>query len=498
MSKYDDYKVLRNNVRKFNAMSIILTCIRKLHEISKKPIHEETAYLPWELLYLTKIAFLEGGKNGEKEAGIINVNGMLNQLKNLGSESSFLSEKTTGGLRKFMRMLAFQQFWVQRGLSNYDLARQVLIFNNCTAWSAEFEAITGIPMRTYLQLLVASWTRFLTPENHISLTQGWFAPLGYPAATINSFLNTVSLPFDETVGFVQKHYEKTDDKLLQLTEQTPLKQYPFLHVGPEYYCYSPYVLQDRAKNVIYDLLKATHANNFTQSFGELFEAYIYRLLDQLGGIRYIKEEQLKRIFPRRRVCDAIVEVGDMIILLEIKGVEMHPYSQINPTNAVMTQMLKTNIIKSFEQLYEVANMLNNCEEGQNIKQDKEVLALVVTYKEMYLSDGKDTWDEFLAEPLQAYIDEKNLDMGFLRLECIHFASVSTFEKLIKVLLAGGNLPAILRRAVAENKDPQTKKFLLDMHLSQHEQADINLLQEVFDTLTTELEDRVKQVDGARH
>ena len=73
MSKYNDYKVLRNKVRKFTALSIIFICIKKLHEISKKPVFEETAYLPWELLYLIKIGFLEGGKNGEKVAVINDV-----------------------------------------------------------------------------------------------------------------------------------------------------------------------------------------------------------------------------------------------------------------------------------------------------------------------------------------------------------------------------------------------------------------------------------------
>ncbi len=491
MSKYDEYKVLRNKVRNFTAISIIFICIKKLHEISKRPVFEETAYLPWELLYLIKIGFLEGGKNGGKVAVINDINKMLNQLKELGSESPFLGSGTAGGIRKFMRTLAFQQFWTQRGLSNYDLARQVIIFNDCQAWNDEFEAITGMPIRTFLLLLVASWTRFLEKSNPINLTPNWFAPLGYPVETIDSFLATVSLPFDATVDYLEKHYEKTEDKLLQLTEQTPLKQYPFLQVGSDYYCYSPYVLQDRAKNVIYDLLKARHTNNFTQSFGELFEQYIYRLLDECGA-KYIKEESLKKIFPRKRVCDAIVEVGDILILLEIKGVEMHPYSQINPTNAVMTQMLKTNIIKSFEQLYEVANLLHNSGAGDNIRGNKELFALVVTYKEMYLSDGKDVWDEFLAEPLQEYIDDKKLDMNFLQLERIHFASVATFENIIKILLAGGNLPAILNKAVEDNKEPKTKKYLLDMHLSPHERVEIPLLQKIFDALCMELENRVKK------
>jgi hypothetical protein len=110
MSSFEDYKVLRNKVWKIELLSLVLQCIKKLHEISKKAVHENGGYTPWNLLYLVKIAFLEGGKNGSKAATIGDVNTALNQIIHLGDECRFLyGEK--GGLRKFMRTLAFQQFW---------------------------------------------------------------------------------------------------------------------------------------------------------------------------------------------------------------------------------------------------------------------------------------------------------------------------------------------------------------------------------------------------
>ncbi len=205
-------------------------------------------------------------------------------------------------------------------------------------------------------------------------------------------------------------------------------------------------------------------------------------------IPYIPEVRLKEIFKNKRVCDAVLELEDALVLIEVKGIEMHPYAQINPTNAVLTSQLKTNIVKSFEQIYEVGNLLNNTDEGRAILKGKEVFAIVVTYKEMYLSDGQDLWDEFLAEPLQEYISAKNLDMKCVPLRNIFFASVNSFEGLIKVIIANGDIISkVFKKAAEENSDPMKKKYLFEMHLGSYQQAPIPILEEIFDNVTGELE-----------
>lgn len=488
MSSFDDYKVLRNKVRKFQTLSIVLPCIEKLHEISKKAVHENGGYTPWNLLYLIKIAFLEGGRNGNKVAMIGDINTALNHIIELGNESRFLNGEK-GGIRKFMRTLAFQQFWFQRGIRSSDMARQLIIFDGSAAADLNemFLAITGLQIRTILQMLIAAWSGFIDGSGRTQISKEWFRPLGCSEETLESFFRLVSLSAEETREFFERHYENTEDKLLQLTEQTPLKQYPFLNIEDKYFCYSPYVLQEKIKHAIYDILKETHRDKFTQAFGVLFENYIYRLMDE-NKIYYISETQLKYIFKNKRVCDAVLELDDALVFIEIKGVEMHPYAKINPTNAFLTQQLKTNIVKSFEQIYEVANLLNTTEEGRDILKGREIFAIVVTYKEMYLSDGQDLWDEFLAEPLQEYVASKNLDLTHIPLKNILFASVRSFEELVKVVIANGNIISqVLKKAVEENSDPKTKKYLFEMHLDSYKQSPIPFLEEVFDNVTGELE-----------
>lgn len=491
MSTFEDYKKVRNKVRKFEPLSIVLPSIQKLHETSKRPPNEYGGYTPWNLLYLIKIAFLEAGKNGSKIATMRDINNTLNKIIDLGDGNRFLNGKM-GGLRKFMRMLAFQQFWFQRPITSDDLARQFLIFNRESAarWNEEFYQITGLPLRTFLQMLMAVLAGFIENSSRIYITKTWFSPLGLDEDTIESFFRLVSLNFEKTKEFFEYHYKNTDNKMLQLTEQTPLKGYPFLKIRGEYFCYSPHVLQEKIKHTVYDTLKSKHGRDFTQSFGEIFESYIYRLMDECE-ISYMPESKFKDLFPRKRVCDAVIELDDAMILVEIKGIEMHPYAQINPTNAVLTKQLKTNIIKSFEQIYEVGNLLSYTDKGREILQNREIFALVITYKEMYLSDGQDLWDEFISDPLQKYATEKKLDIGCIPLKNILFLSVNSFEELLKVVVANGNIISrIIKKAVKNNSVPETKKFLFEMHLDDYEKKSISLLEKTFDEVTGELEEKL--------
>jgi len=488
MASFEEYKILRNKIRNYDPLSIVLPCITKLHEISKKAVYENRGYYPWGLLYLIKIAFLEGGKNGNRAATIGNINSALNYINELANESRFLNGEK-GGARKFMRTLAFQQFWFQRPITSSDLARQLLIFDGDAAdkLNEEFLAVTGLEIKSLLQMLVSAWSGFIDGSGRNYITKGWFAPLGYSEEVIESFFCLVALSVEDTKQFFERHYKNTEDKLLQLTEQTPLKQYPFLRVNDKYYCYSPYVLQEKIKHAIYDKLKDVQGSDFTQAFGVIFENYINRLMDE-NNLSYIPEARLKEVFVKKRVCDAVLELDDAVVLIEVKGVEMHPYAQINPTNAVLTTQLKTNIIKSFEQIYEIGHLLKNTDEGRAILKDKALFAIVVTYKEMYLSDGQDLWDEFLAEPLEAYISAKNIDSRCISLRNIFFASVKSFEELIKVVIANGNIISeVLNKAAEDNSDPMKKKYLFDMHLGSYAQAPIPVLEGIFDQVTGELE-----------
>lgn len=485
MSAYDDYKTLRNKVRKFSAISMVSLCITKLHEIAKINLTESPDYLPWELLFILKIAFIEGGTNGTKTATMTDVNKLLNQMKALPTHEVFF-DGTITGIYKYFRIMSFQQFIFQDKLASYDISRQIVIYKEASdRLKQSFQNITGMSISSYLQFLIALWVSFCMKLDAQYITKDKFKEIG-SNQQIDSFFDSISLDLTEVKDYLIHHYSLTENKLLQVTEQSPLKKLPLVLADNKYYCYSPHLLQHRITHIIYDLLKEKDGQVFTHEFGALFENYIYKLMGTTG-LNYKVEDELKQLFPDKRVCDALIKLDDIIVLLEIKGVEMHPSAQINPTNAIMTQQLQTSIVKSFEQLYDFTYTLHNTPEGRIICDGKNVYAIVITYKEMYLSNGEDLWNEFLAGPLLDYIGRKGLNKDLLPPQNILFSSVKSFEFLTKILIQDNSvLSGLIQKVVQDNSDPSTKKHLFDMYLSKYEGKPIQFLDDVYHDIFEEL------------
>src|SRR4030066_1632608 len=98
MENYETYKIIRNKVRKYNAVSIVLKCIEKLHYLYRKPIGLERGLLPWELLLLTKIAIIEDGNGiNDRIANDNDIASLLNCIKDLNKSNKLLLDGSPHG-----------------------------------------------------------------------------------------------------------------------------------------------------------------------------------------------------------------------------------------------------------------------------------------------------------------------------------------------------------------------------------------------------------------
>jgi hypothetical protein len=161
---YHIYKPLRNQIKKFDPESVILQCISKIHEISKKPIYENTGYLPWELLFLIKFVALDGEIGVGRKADVHTLPTLLNLIKdNIGNCTKFIDQGEPSGMNKFMRRIAFQQFCFQFGPNKADFGRQIFLFKN-VEWKypirGKFKEITGVDIEDFLEISFAIWSIF--------------------------------------------------------------------------------------------------------------------------------------------------------------------------------------------------------------------------------------------------------------------------------------------------------------------------------------------------
>jgi hypothetical protein len=487
MDNYDTYKVIRNKVRKYVPSSIITKCIDKLHEIYKKPIHENVGYLPWEILLLIKIAFIEDGNGSHDKIATDNDIALtINVIKDESKHNKFLRTTSPHGIYKFLRMTAFQQFWLQDKTSGFDIGRQLVLFDD-DDWGypirERFLSLTGLEISVYFELLITTWTAFEVDNNRKFIEPKWFGLIEkhYGAAVIRTYLSNISLSYQDTKEYLLNVFNESKDFHEQFYEKTPLVKYPILNINDKYICYSPHVLSEKIKDFLYDTLKTNDPSEFPREFGIKFEKYIRKCLDY-ASIKYFGEIDLGYMFPDTKKCDFIIINDRCTVLLEVKGIEMSPVIRVNPTDEILSSLLKNSVIKAIKQIYSTVNNLNS-EKGKGIVNSGNLYAIILTYKELYLGTGRDAWDEFIYDAVKDYIAEEGVDTTNLPPDHIFFISIESFEKLISVCKGDINKwYEIFSNAVDSNSVGVTKKFTFGLHLEKYQYAPLPFIKSAADTL----------------
>lgn len=487
MENYETYKIIRNKVRKYNALSIVLKCIEKLHYLYRKPIGLERGLIPWELLLLTKIATIEDGNGAnDRIADDNDIAHLLNCIKDLTKSNKFLSDKSLHGIYKFLRMTAFQQFWLQEKVTGRDLGCQLLLFSS-DDWDypikEKFVELLGLDIDAYFQLLIATWVAFEEKQIRLFIDSNWFSPIegAFEPNAIKIYLSHVSRSYNLTKVYLEELFKESKDFLYQIYEQTPLKKYPLLEINGRYYCYSPNVMNEKMRNFVYDTMKDGDPTRFPMAFGKKFEEYADRCI-QYSRVKYYSERDLINMFPGEKVSDFVIVPEDCAVVVEAKAVEMSPVPRVDPTDEKLNDFLKNSIIKAIKQIYSMSKNLRS-PQGIETKQADNIYAMIITYKELYLGAGKDAWDEFIQDAVREYIECEGIDINKLLPERIFFVTIDTFEKMVYICRENQNMwNEILSAVVKANLGVRGKKFTFDMHLIKYQVEPLPFVKEEADRL----------------
>ena len=119
----------------------------------------------------------------------------------------------------------------------------------------------------------------------------------------------------------------------------------------------------------------TFKGQFTSEFGDRIEKYIKLGLDE-ANIDYEGESQLKEKLKdeKNKVVDYLIE-GQ--VMIECKGVEMHPMPRIAPNRENLSNYFKNSILKALTQ--QVVNISQKLELPKD-----QIYIIIVTYKEFKL------------------------------------------------------------------------------------------------------------------
>jgi hypothetical protein len=218
----------------------------------------------------------------------------------------------------------------------HKMARTALMMTNVLERNSElilqfdvaglFQEITGVPLRTYLSLILSVATKKLSEQRQAEMLPPpfqidgqWFRETIVAQAELAAFLNDVSSTPDQlTKDTKATHTHVSDFRCFAAT--------PLIHILDQYIPVDFDFLIDKAySGIFWKLLGSLHGqkeqSRFIAFWGSVFEEYANWVLED--SVREPSNRFLKdpRYFddPSAQVCDAIIVSGSSACFLEYKG-----------------------------------------------------------------------------------------------------------------------------------------------------------------------------------
>lgn len=466
------FEQLETLISNYNPEHLIYFAIKKNYQLFyNRKNNLIRKYLPWNLLLLIKMAYAFGGKlqkNDLREDRFEYMSLLLNNIYTGGGETLIVD----GGVNKFMRQMAFQQFWLQtKYFDVMAVGRQIEVFSidkNKQMYEAWFLQATNLTIDDFMSIAVVLAHIMATQEGkdfyYVNVNTIQIILKGMPTIKIETFYNLLSLDFNEAAKFCLDKYSKRPFGL-QLFENSPLKRFPFLNEKNIFYAYSPVLYFQAINTIIYDLLKEKFGDKFTDKFGDSMEAYAHKLLNHFN-YEFLSENDLKKI-KSGNVVDFLLKDSEATVLVEIKASQLQVQAQLKPLTDIMLNSLRTNVIKAVYQSIEVANFVKTTTHDKLTSTSKtNFFSIVVTYKDFYLGNGKSVWKEFMERAMQT-LYPNTTDFPILA-ENIFYISLEEFEQLVAI--SGGStkrIIEILSKARDDNYQVSSAKFNFQQHLDEY-------------------------------
>lgn len=472
----------------------------KLHEIENKHITEWGGWLPWNLVLLIKWSVEYGGKQyPTREATETVITKLMNLINELPSENVFLKDNGIGGVQKFVRTTAFQQFWYQKRLNSWELSRQYLLFCEIPPEhpiQKNFLANHGLDTRKFLELCLLLWTWICKNENNIAFKPSvLLSATNFTADEISTFLNSIPLTFDGLKNYLNERKQRIDNPYFQLTELTPLTRFPLLRDDQgNYLVYSRRVFERTISSIFYDTTKDTGGSPLSEQFSSLFEKYIDQNISTLSS-QYYSEADLYKEFIKEKVTDFLLPFDKCTVMLEAKAIEMRPIVQVYPGNKQLERELRDSVVKAVYQGFSLANEITKKYDNLIIPCRDSFFLVVVTYRDLFLGNGQDMWEEFLGDLVIPFLEEKHIDQKLIPPDHIVVLTIDDLDFLLSVVWTGlDTIPNILKEMVKNNSDRSTMKYSFSMHLDQYQNDNLKLPthEKVFDKMFDGLIARIKQ------
>jgi hypothetical protein len=452
------FDLIKNRIKRFNRYSQIKVCLEILDSIQEYgqkdyPLWIIIVLIKWILIHTKDSIFLRQSNHSE-------VKETLDLINQFDYENGLISFKTISELPRSLRIIAYQQFWLQDHVSNYVFDRQIQLYKllkHKFDIAKEFETITKLTIDEFINIAYSVFLYFEIDKINKSykyngiLHDDFFQVFRskFENKKLELFFRILAVSKIKDIASLQK----MSKEVYQLYETNFLSTKPFLFIDHKYKLPHRAIFYQTCKHFIYDFMKL-NSKKFSTEFGHRMEKYVKLGLDE-AKIKYKTEAEILRNYPGiNEVADFLLEKN---VLIEAKAIELDPKAAVLRYSELLSSVLKKSIVKAYCQLLSTANAINK---------DETYYALIITYKEMYLGFGQDAWEEFLQVGVEKYANENKISMSILPPENLCIIDIETWDYLIQSIIVNKcTIPEILNKAKENNHDLIRKKMLLDQVLS---------------------------------
>jgi hypothetical protein len=492
---YNYYKKIRNLFRKFNPDSIFNACISFLHQPVKEKI-DQIYKQPWDIFLLLKWVYSDS-EFSKTKPNIDHIS--FDELRKLMYDiyKNVMPIDQYSHIDIYFRNKAFQQFPYQRNLElNCILRQKILIesIQNNHPIHKTFRELTGLNIQTFSDLSIFLLGYFIhNKKNTVYYNDFGKLIISYSQKQIQHFLSCISINFDQLRNNFVRYSNPRTRISFEYYEQTPFSQFPLIKFPSVYLCVSHQILFRCLETYVYDLLRANDSSNFMTKFGHVFEKYVEKSL-KYSEVKFINETKIKSILGNDcRVVDFIVQDKNSNIFIEAKAVEMSYKGKFSPDPKNIERRTKRSIIDAIDQAHNINSRIHEINSTDIIPQKYNYL-IVVTFKEMYLGNGKTYYD---------IVDQRHIDKIYssydlkirIPLENMYFITISDFDKLMehinenKTTFSGA---IELAKKNDSDADPFNKKFHFSQHLSEMEAYEVpSFLEDEFIKIRNKVKNRLE-------
>ena len=182
-----------------------------------------------------------------------------------------------------------------------------------------------------------------------------------------------------------------------------------------------------------------------------------------SGLQFLTERELEKNHPGKKMVDFLVPLRGAHVFIESKAIEMSPLAQISPDVRVVTQSLRNSVIKAIKQAIIAIKCLS--EKPIHPEPIQENFLLVVTFKSLFIGNGNNFVVGEARAELEDFAKGEGVNFQNLPSENIYFLSVREFEWLTEICKDNKEiLLPIIKQMIAADRDPLTRKLLVEQHL----------------------------------